>query len=58
MFMIKEIQKKYFQQPAQGFPTFIIIVMVALSYSVSTGLAYGFVTYVLIIILLNKAKEI
>ena len=37
---------------------FIIMVMIALSYSISTGLAFGFVSFTLIKIVLGKAREI
>jgi len=34
------------------------MVMIALSYSISTGLAFGFVSFTLIKIILGRAKEI
>ncbi len=43
---------------ARGLPSFVIIVMIALSYSISTGLAFGFVSFTLIKVVSGKAKEI
>ena len=42
----------------QAFPAFIIMVMIALSYSISTGLAFGFISFTLIKIVSGKGKEI
>lgn len=58
LFMMKEIKNIDFLNLEEAFPAFIIMVMIALSYSISTGLAFGFVSYVLIKIILLKAKEI
>ena len=48
LFMMKEVQHIRFNTFSEGFPAFIIIVMIALSYSISIGLAFGFVSHVLI----------
>jgi AGZA family xanthine/uracil permease-like MFS transporter len=58
LFMAKEVKKINFSNLEEAFPAFIIMVMIALSYSISTGLAFGFVSYTLIKIILGKAKEI
>ncbi len=58
LFMMKEIKNIDFFNLEEAFPAFIIMVMIALSYSISTGLAFGFVSYVLIKIILLKAREI
>jgi len=42
LFMMKEVRKIDFANMEEAFPSFIIIVMIALSYSISTGLAFGF----------------
>ncbi len=39
-------------------PSFIILVMIALSYSISTGLAFGFISFVLIKLAAGKVKDI
>ena len=47
LFMMKEVKKIDFSDLPQALPAFIIIVMIALSYSISTGLAFGFIAYTL-----------
>ncbi|MBA7679910.1 Adenine permease AdeQ [subsurface metagenome] len=42
LFMMKEIKRIDFTNLEEAFPAFIIIVMIALSYSISTGLAFVF----------------
>jgi len=58
LFMMKEIHRINFTDMEEAFPGFIIIVMIALSYSISTGLAFGFVSYVVIQTVLGKAARI
>lgn len=57
-FMIKNILKIDFKNLETGFPSFIIILMIALSYSISTGLAFGFLSYALLKIFRGKITEI
>jgi len=58
LFMMKEVRKIDFTNLEEAFPAFIIMVMIALSYSISTGLAFGFISFVLIKTVSGKAKEI
>jgi len=58
LFMMKEVKKIDFTNLEEAFPAFIIMVMIALSYSISTGLAFGFVSFVLIKTVSGKAKQI
>jgi AGZA family xanthine/uracil permease-like MFS transporter len=58
LFMAREIKRIDFSNLEEAFPAFIIIVMIALSYSISTGLAFGFISFTLIKIILGKAREI
>ncbi len=58
LFMMKEIKKIDFANLQEAFPAFIIMVMIALSYSISTGLAFGFISFTLIKIISGKAKDI
>jgi AGZA family xanthine/uracil permease-like MFS transporter len=58
MFMIKEIKNINFDIINQGFPAFIIIVTISLSYSIGTGLAFGFTSFVIINFLTGKVREI
>ena len=58
LFMVREVKRIDFTNMEEAFPSFIIMVMIALSYSISTGLAFGFVSFTLIKTVLGKAKEI
>ena len=58
LFMAREVKRIDFANMEEAFPSFIIMVMIALSYSISTGLAFGFISFSLIKILLGKAREI
>jgi len=58
LFMMKEIRSINFENIAEAFPAFILMVMIAMSYSISTGLAFGFVSYTLIKVITGKAKEL
>ncbi len=58
LFMMKEVKRIDFSNIGEAFPAFIIMVMIALSYSISTGLAFGFISFVLIKIVSRKAGDI
>jgi AGZA family xanthine/uracil permease-like MFS transporter len=58
LFMIKEIKKIDFVQMENAFPAFIIIIMIALSYSISTGLAFGFISFAVLKTIAGKAGQI
>ena len=58
LFMMKEVKKIDFTNLEEAFPAFIIMVMIALSYSISTGLAFGFISFTLIKIVSGKAKDV
>jgi adenine/guanine/hypoxanthine permease len=54
LFMMKQIRAIDFSDMEHGLPAFIIMVMIAMCYSISTGLAFGFIAYTLIQILTGK----
>jgi AGZA family xanthine/uracil permease-like MFS transporter len=56
--MIREVKKIDFSNLEEAFPAFIIMIMIALSYSISTGLAFGFISFVITKIASGKAKDI
>jgi AGZA family xanthine/uracil permease-like MFS transporter len=58
LFMIKEIKRIDFTQMENAFPAFIIIIMIALSYSISTGLAFGFISFALLKVIAGKSRDI
>lgn len=57
-FMMKEVKDIDFSNIEEGFPAFVIIVMIALSYSIATGLAFGFLSFVIFKVLRLKFNEI
>ena len=57
-FMMKNIMKIDFKNIETGFSSFVIIIMIAFSYSISKGLAFGFLTFSLIKVLRGKSGEI
>ncbi len=58
LFMMKEVKSIDFSTLEQGFPAFIIIVMIALSYSISNGLAFGFISFAVIKLVSGKARTV
>ena len=58
LFMMKEVKRIDFANMEEAFPAFIIIVMIALSYSISTGLAFGFVSFTIIKLVAGKFRDI
>ncbi len=58
LFMMKEVVRINFSTIEEAFPAFIIVVMIALSYSISTGLAFGFISFTLLKAVALKFSEI
>jgi AGZA family xanthine/uracil permease-like MFS transporter len=58
IFMIKEIKKISFSKIEELIPALIIMVTIAVSYRISTGLAFGFVSFVVIKTLCGKIREV
>jgi len=58
LYMMKEVTMINFSQLDEAFPAFIIVVMIALSYSISTGLAFGFISFTLLKMVAGKFSEI
>jgi adenine/guanine/hypoxanthine permease len=58
LFMVREVKRIDFGNLAEAFPSFIIMVMIALSYSISTGLAFGFISFVVINMVSGRIRDI
>lgn len=58
LFMMKEIKSINFSSIEEALPSYIIMVMIALSYSISTGLAFGFISFAVIKAVTGKIKSI
>ena len=58
LFMMREVRKIEFDRVEEGFPAFVIVVMIALSYSISTGLAFGFLSFAILKLLAGKVRDV
>jgi AGZA family xanthine/uracil permease-like MFS transporter len=58
LFMMREVKKIDFDNMEEGFPAFVIMVMIALSYSISTGLAFGFISFAIIKTVSGKIRDV
>jgi AGZA family xanthine/uracil permease-like MFS transporter len=58
LFMMKEVRRIDFANLEEAFPAFIIMVMIALSYNISTGLAFGFIAFVLIKLVSGRVGQV
>jgi len=58
LFMMREVKKIDFDSMEEAFPAFVIMVMIALSYSISTGLAFGFLSFTIIKVLARKIRDV
>jgi AGZA family xanthine/uracil permease-like MFS transporter len=57
-FMIKNILDIDFKNIETGFPSFLIILLIAFTHGISTGLSFGFISYTLIRIFRGKFRKI
>ncbi|NVO09546.1 MAG: NCS2 family permease [Bacteroidales bacterium] len=58
LFMTREIVNIDFTNLEEGFPAFITILMIAFSFSISTGLALGFISYTLLKLIKLRFSEL
>ncbi len=56
--MMRELARVDFDQRETGIPAFVILVTLPLTYSISHGIGYGFLTYVAIQVLSARAREV
>lgn len=56
--MLQNVQKINLKDFSEGFPAFLIIAIIPLSYSIVDGIAFGFVTYPLLKLALGKGREV
>jgi AGZA family xanthine/uracil permease-like MFS transporter len=57
IFMMRGINQIDFYDFEEGAPAFLTILFMPLTYSISTGLAFGFLSFVLIKVLLGKIRQ-
>ncbi|QFT87840.1 Guanine/hypoxanthine permease PbuO [Bacillus sp. THAF10] len=56
--MLQAVKQIDFQDLSEGFPAFLVIVIIPFSYSIADGIAFGFIAYPLMKLALGKAKEV
>ena len=56
--MMAEIVHVSFADFTDGFPAFMTIIMMPLTYSIANGFAFGFISYTFIKVLAGRAKEV
>jgi len=57
-FMMKEARRINFRKADEFIPSLIIVVMIAVSYQISMGLALGFVSFVILKAVLGRFREV
>ncbi len=58
LFMLENVTKIEFSDYTEGFPAFMTILMMVVAYSISEGLIFGVISYVLLKLFTGKAKEL
>lgn len=58
LLMMEPITKIDFSDFTEGLPVFLTLMLTLLTYSITNGLAFGFISYVLIKVFTGKAKEV
>lgn len=58
LFMLRRVKKIDFMNLEEGFPSFVTIMMMPLTYSISTGLAFGFISHTILKAVRGKISEI
>lgn len=58
LFMIRAVRLIDFHDMEEGLPAFVITVMIALSYNISMGLAFGFLCFTLMKLLAGKLRQV
>ena len=56
--MIENVTNIEFADYTEGFPAFITILMMVVAYSISEGLVFGTISYVLLKLFTRRAKEL
>lgn len=57
-FMMSPVKDIDFSDPTEGIPSFLCILMMCCAYSISDGIMFGILSYVIIKVLAKKGKEV
>lgn len=58
LFMISPIKEINFEDFTEAIPAFLTIIMMPLTYSISDGIVFGIISYVILKVFTGKAKEV
>jgi AGZA family xanthine/uracil permease-like MFS transporter len=56
--MCAQVTRIDFRTPATGIPAFVLLATIPFTYSISHGIGYGFITYVVVQLLAGRAREL
>jgi AGZA family xanthine/uracil permease-like MFS transporter len=56
--MCAQVTRIDFRAPATGIPAFVLLATIPFTYSISHGIGYGFITYVVIQLVAGRAREL
>ena len=56
--MIKPVVTINFEDPTEGIPAFIAIIMMPFAYSIAEGIMYGVISYVILKLATGKFKDL
>ena len=58
LFMIEPIQTIKFEDYTEAIPAFLTIIMMPFAYSISDGIVFGVISYIILKLVVGKAKEV
>lgn len=56
--MVQNIKSIPFHDFSEGFPAFLVLALIPLTYSIAEGMAFGFIAYPILKMAIGKAKEV
>jgi AGZA family xanthine/uracil permease-like MFS transporter len=56
--MIRAITKIPWEDPAASLPAFLVVIGVPMTYSIAEGLAFGFISYPIVMLLAGRGREV
>ncbi|BCG60456.1 NCS2 family permease [Paenibacillus sp. URB8-2] len=56
--MVQSVRLMNFSDPSEGFPAFLIMVMIPFTYSIVDGMAFGFIAYPVAKLALGRSSEV
>jgi len=56
--MVQSVREMDFNDMTEVFPSFLVMVMIPFTYSIVDGMAFGFITYPIVKLAMNRGKEV